>query len=239
MTSIMSSVSHHDGASLVPQILAYIRQEGFVVGDRLPGIRILASTLGANPNVVRDALMVAQTRGLIEIKPRSGAYLRTLDYSSFVEALADTLDTALLQKDPNLFQLIDTRILIENEAVGVAARRRLPEDMLPVRQALEDMQAHAHDRRACILHDEQFHLAIAAIAGNMVQVTILRALLILLRPYRSSWILEADLLHQSLRSHETIYNAVLQGDVDAARTIMSEHLVTSRTQILSLNNSLS
>src|SRR5262245_46313766 len=110
--------------ALVPRLVEHIRKGGLKVGDRLPSIRELAAELGVGTNVVRYGMIQAQAMGLVRIHPRSGAFVQSVDFAPLVNALENTLTTALAQKDHNLFHLIDVRELLEVEAVGQAARRR-------------------------------------------------------------------------------------------------------------------
>ncbi|RYZ84792.1 MAG: FadR family transcriptional regulator, partial [Proteobacteria bacterium] len=170
--------------SIVHQLLQYMREQNYRVDDRLPSIRQLAEMMNVSPNVVRDGLLEAQTKGMVRIVPRSGAYVQSLDYSSLVDALDQTLETALAQQDPNLFHLIEARSIIEVQTVGLATVRRRPEDLAILREAIDAFHLHQVNRELRIAADERFHLHIATIAGNIVLVTMLQALLALLRPYR-------------------------------------------------------
>src|SRR5262245_26976277 len=200
---------------VVRQLLEHVQAAGLRVGDRLPSIRELAAQLKVGTNVVRYGMMQAQAMGLVRIHPRSGAFLQSLDFAPLVNALENTLTAALAQKDHNLFHLIDVRELLEVEAVGQAARRRRLEDLLPVRQTLEAMQ-NAADRNRYVEADIRFHLAIAEVAGNPVLLTMLRALLGLLRPCFVRVLLEGKSKAKSEAAHERIYRALLAGDAEAA-----------------------
>lgn len=46
-------------------------------GDRLPGTRRLASELGVDPRLIASAFRRLSEEGLVELRPRSGAYLAT------------------------------------------------------------------------------------------------------------------------------------------------------------------
>jgi DNA-binding FadR family transcriptional regulator len=125
--------------SVVPRLLELIHRQELGVGDKLPNIRQLALMLEVKPTAVRDALLQAQTMGLLRILPRSGAYIQSLTYEPLVEAFSRTIKPALIQADPNLFHVLDARRLLEIELVGRAASQRSLEDLLPIRQALEAM----------------------------------------------------------------------------------------------------
>jgi GntR family transcriptional repressor for pyruvate dehydrogenase complex len=215
------------------RLIDYIRDEGLAVGDRLPSIRTLASAFEVSPNIVRDALVQAQTLGLVKIHPRSGAFVQSVSYAPLVDALAGTLNTALMQVDHHLFHVVDARRCLEVELGGQAAARRRLEDLLPIRQSLEGMR-QANNRPECIDHDIRFHLGIAQIAGNPVLVTILRSLLDLLRPYLNAvpWTDEARA--RSDRAHVEIYQALLDSDVERTRALMGQHASYARESLLSV-----
>ncbi len=204
---------------LLRDLVRQIQADGLAVGDRLPSIRRLAARMGLGISAVRDAMMQAQTLGLVKVHPRSGAFVQSLTYAPLVDALADTLESSLLEVDHNLFHLIEARQLIEVELVSLAAQRRRLEDLLPVRETLEAMAA-AIAEDSCqrfIEADVQFHLEIARIAGNSVLLTMLQAMLTLLRPYlmRLPWTAERQT--RTDRSHSEIYDALIAGDAEQAR----------------------
>lgn len=220
---------------LVRNLIQQIRADGLNVGDRLPSIRQLATRLGVGANAVRDAMMQAQTMGLVKVRPRSGAFVQSLTYAPLVDALSNTLEASLLQTDHNLFHLLEARQLVEVELASLAAHRRRLEDLLPVREALDAMAAAAQADRSheFVEADVRFHLAIARIAGNSVLVTTLEAMLGLLRPYlvRLPWTPERRL--RTDRSHAEIYWALVEGDSDRARSGMRAHLGMAYESLLS------
>lgn len=221
----------HASRDLARQLVEHIRSEGLSVGDRLPSIRQLAETFNVGTNVVRDALMQAQTMGLVKIHPRSGAFVQSLSYAPLVDALTHTLETSLMQVDHNLFHLLDARRLIEIELVGLAAGRRQVEDLLPVCQALDAMK-RTQDHGQFLEADVRFHLGIAQAAGNPVLGNVLQALLGLLRPYLAGLPWTAERRVRTDRSHAEIYQALLEGDSERARAAMREHVSYARESLL-------
>lgn len=231
--------------SVVRRLIEHIKSESLSVGDRLPSIRQLATKMSLSPNVIRDAMVQAQTMGLVELRPRSGAYIRSLDYAPLVDVLTDTLVTSLMQNDHSLFYLLESRELMEVELVSQAARRRRLEDLLPVREALDAMtkvtNEQADQSTKFVDADVAFHLEIARIAGNPVLLAFLKAVLELLRPHLVSF-------HQSFkpevrewtdRSHAAIYDALVEGDIELARREIHEHVgMAARNLVEKENNSI-
>jgi GntR family transcriptional repressor for pyruvate dehydrogenase complex len=220
---------------LVRELIQHIRSDGLGVGDRLPSIRHLAARLGVGTGAVRDAMMQAQTMGLVTIRPRSGAFVQSLNYAPLVDALSNTLEASLLQVDHNLFHLLEARQLVEVELARLAAQRRRLEDLLPVREALDAMvaAAQADDCQDFVAADVRFHTEIARIGGNSVMVTILAAMLGLLRPYlvRLPWTPQRRL--RTDQSHAEIYQALVAGNPEQAGAGMRAHLGMAYESLLS------
>jgi DNA-binding FadR family transcriptional regulator len=213
-----------DSQEPIRRLIDFIKAKGLNPGDRLPSIRHLASVFGLGTNAVRDALVQAQAIGLVKVHPRSGAFVQSLNYAPFVDALADTVEASLLQADHNLLHLLDARRYLETELAAQAARHRRLEALLPVRQALATMRRCARQRAECVEADIQFHLGIARAAGNPVLVIILQALLGLQRPHLIAWPWTQEGWQRTDRSHAAIYQAILEQDIEEARKAMSEHL---------------
>lgn len=215
------------------RLVQLLRERGLSVGSKLPPIRELATELGTRPTAVRDALLQAQTMGLVEIVPRSGAFLRTVSYAPLVEALSSTLAPALVREDHNLFELLDARRLLEIELCARAAENRRLERLLPARAALEAMLGVTHAaREEYVAADVRFHAVLAELSGNAVLCTLQQALLDLLRPHLITlpWTPERRAMTDA--SHRQIYTAVAAGDPAAARTAMQDHLSLAYDSLL-------
>lgn len=225
----------------VHRLLEMIRAKGLKEGDRLPNIRQLSAVLQVRPTVVRDALLQAQVMGLVRVQPRSGTYIRSLNYAPFVDALSGTIEPALMQADHNVFHLLDARRVLEIELVGRAAERRRLEELLPLRQALEAMARipETHRRRDCVEADMRFHTEVARLAGNAVLLTFQQALLGLLKPHLVQLPWSSQRRSRTDRSHAAIYTALVDGDADAARSAMCEHLTMAYEILLQDLQSLS
>jgi len=215
------------------ELIRAIQTDRLAVGDRLPSIRELARRFNASASVVRDAMMQVQTMGLVKILPRSGAFVQSADYTPLVGVLTETFETFLGQMDHNLFHLLETRELIEVECATRAARRRRLEDLLPIRDALERMEAsvdlmHTPESEAARMEfvnaDIDFHIGIAQIAGNPILVTMLRALLGLIRPHLAQIPWTMDRKEVTSRAHLKLYDALLDGDPEGTAAAMREHL---------------
>lgn len=231
-TALVSEKASSSASDVLGSIWSVIQEQGLRVGDQLPSIRQLAERIDVKPTVVRDALLKAESMGYIKLLPRAGAFLKASvpaglqNPAAGKTLLANAVQSALGAEDLNPLQLLDARRLIEIELAGRAAERRRLEDLLPVRRALEALMALPADapRSDYVAGDIRFHVEIARVSGNEVLLALQRTLLELLRPHLND-------VHPSLqrrattdRSHVAIYEALVAGNAEEARTRMRDHL---------------
>ncbi len=235
-TGLVAPVEADRSATAVwESIRLIIQQRGLTDGDQLPSIRDLAEQLDVKHSVIRDALLRAETKGLVTIKPRMGAFLRLSPENPSVQpATKGPVSTALQTADHNLFHLLDARRLIEIELAGRAAERRQLEDLFPVRSALEGMLRWTPDAgpAAYVDLDIRFHLEIARLAGNTTLFMLQQSLMELLRPHLVDVPRDASRQATTDQSHRRIYAALVRGDAEGARSAMRKHLSLAYDSLL-------
>jgi GntR family transcriptional repressor for pyruvate dehydrogenase complex len=219
-------------ANVWDAIAGLARERGLGAGDRLPAIREMADRLGVKPSAVRDALLKAESTGLVEIRPRAGAFLRPgAPPAGAAEGplplpLPEVFRASLGRGEHNVLHLLDARRLVETELVGRAAERRRLEDLFPARRALDAVLALPPEatRAEHVGLDIRFHVELARLAGNSALLAVQTTLLELLRPYLVG--VPRDLQRRELadRSHIAIYESLVAGDADRARAEMGGHL---------------
>jgi len=93
-----------------------------IAGDLAPGERLfedrLAEQLGVSRNPVREALRALEGTGLVEVVPRRGAYVSRFE-------------------PDRARQLLDLRSVLESYAAELAARNRTDDDLLAMRDCIE------------------------------------------------------------------------------------------------------
>lgn len=137
--TVLAEKSNQGSAHVLNSIWSVVQERGLKVGDQLPSIRELSDRLEVKRTTVRDALLKAESLGIVKVMPRAGAFLQTAVPNSSEMPLDSTLPhafhQALHRDEHNLFHLLDSRRLIEVELAGRAAEHRRLEDLLPVRRA--------------------------------------------------------------------------------------------------------
>ena len=225
--------------SVLDAVWELVRTRGLTAGDRLPSIRELAERFAVKPSLVRDAVLKAESLGLVRVLPRAGVFLLATSPGACAGAAAEglfatALRPALLSDDHNVLHLLDARRLVEIELVGRAAANRRLEDLLPIRQALDAMLQFPQEsaRAEYVRFDVRFHIEIARLGGNQVLFAVQRSLLELLVPYLNQLPESKQRRGSTDRSHIAIYEALVAGDADRARQEMHAHLSLAYDSLL-------
>ncbi len=202
----------------VERLLSAIRLGVVPPGERLPAERELAATLKVSRVTVREALRALCEAGYVA--SRRGRYGGTFVLPSESRAERDPvrrLDVA------EIHDVLTLRAALEVGAAEAAAGAPLgPSERRHLRTRLEECAgAWLPDYRRI---DSRLHLAIAEVAGS----TSLTAAVADVRMRVNELLdgiplLQRNLVHSN-HQHRTIVNAVLDGEPEAARRAMTEHV---------------
>jgi DNA-binding GntR family transcriptional regulator len=208
--SLMQPVKTLDPASLQDRIRCQLEHEIYS-GMLSPGMAIdersLAVRFSASRTPVREALLLLSARGLVEIVPRAGIFVRKLRASELV-AMMEALGE------------------LEGVLTRLAARRIGPSQRHELRDALEatarcakaDDAANYQDANA-VLH-EVIYLA----SGNPFIVEQARTVRLRIAAYRGKLFEKPGRLAASQREHARVVAAILAGEADAAADAMRDHI---------------
>jgi GntR family transcriptional regulator, transcriptional repressor for pyruvate dehydrogenase complex len=191
------------------------------VGDRLPPERVLVEQLGVSRTVVREALNLLETRGLIRVEHGRGAIVS----ADTAHALHNDLGFLLRMEPSTLWELMEMRKALEVELAGLAAERATPEDIAVMRAVLDRMRENINAPEGYVDADVKFHDLLARSARNRVFLRMMEPIVdLLLASRRMTGSREAN-AKRALRAHEAILKTVEAKDVEGARREMREHLM--------------
>ncbi|MEV4570334.1 FadR/GntR family transcriptional regulator [Nonomuraea sp. NPDC049419] len=195
-----------------------IRSGEIQVGSKLPSERELAAQFGASRNVVREVLRRLEAQHLIEVAPGRGSFVReqTSQHARHYDALYRA-------GRPTVRQLIEARIPLEVEIVGLAAERA-DEAQLAVIKRANDAQLKATDVVDKAHADLDFHDAIAQASGNPVLRIMLSSISGMMFEMMLRSHSDPDIGEPGVPHHPEIYAAIAARDVERARDHMREHL---------------
>jgi GntR family uxuAB operon transcriptional repressor len=208
---------------LAARIAELIRGGEFKVGDRLPSERALAERFNVSRTLVREAIIVLEIQGAVEVRGGSGIYICAPAAGAMAPAAAYTLSPG-----PGPFELLRARSLIEAEIASVAAENRKDSDIDRIYAALAAMREHMQDKAANEAADRLFHLRIAESTGNSVLLQMVTGLWDHTKaPIWSQ--MEAhfhtpELRRASQDDHQRVFNALLERNPTEARAAMRAHI---------------
>ena len=204
-----------------------IESEQLQPGERLPAERELARMLGVSRVPIREAMRTLAAQGLIEIRRGQGMFVA----SSSVEATVERLTHALLKQRDLLAELFAVRRLLEPASAQWAAARADGEAIASLRQLLADMEtANATDPPDYDTignRDTRLHVEIAAASENRVLTRMMQALQDLHMEQLETSLRYRDRVHETIKDHKRIVQAIASGDPVEARSAMLDHLANS------------
>jgi len=195
------------------------------VDSVLPTEPELCARFGVSRTVVREAVRLLASKGLVEVRHGSGMRVRP-------QAAWDLLDPQVLfgrlqhERDLELLaDILEVRRIIEIDVAGLAALRRTEDDLARLRALIAAMQAALHDADEYTTLDFEFHDVLLRAARNRLLVDVLRPVSEVLRAGRSITNRRARSLSVSLRGHVELCEAVAAHDEEASRDAMRRHIV--------------
>lgn len=140
------------------------------IGQKLPSERELALQLGVSRPVVHEGLVHLKAKGLIDMKPRHGAFVcdfRTEGSLAMLNSLVRYADGDL---EPHLLGgMLDMRLHFEVELARLAAINRAEGDLQALYGILKQEKVADHsDAEGLTDLDFSFHHRIAMATGNMI-----------------------------------------------------------------------
>jgi GntR family transcriptional repressor for pyruvate dehydrogenase complex len=214
----------------VAQALAAL-QEYIVDGELEPGTELpseseMVQQIGVSKFVMREALRVAQSQGLIEIS--QGRRTRVADIS--IKPAACLMNLALKRSTDLLLELTEARRSLEISMVQLAATRRTGDQVEAMEETLRTMERHRDDLFVCVEKDIEFHELMAQATGNRVFEMIHESIAELLSESRRKTMLRSG-VNLPVAEHRRILDAIRDRDPEQAVAAMSAHLDTAELSL--------
>src|SRR5262245_2611055 len=180
-------------------------------GDRLPSERQLSLEFGASRPMVREALRSLVARGLIDVEPGRGAFVRSEQGPRRYEPL----DLEYRRRGTTARQLSEARLMLETEAAALATEHGTADDLIALEAALERLEARPTPLER-VRNDLAFHAALVHAAHNPVIETMfvsIQAMTVELM-VRSAG--DPEVIRQSAPYHRVAFDAVRARDAHGA-----------------------
>ena len=220
---------------LVESLGARIREGRIQTGDKLPTETAIMAEFGVSRTVVREAISKLQASGLVETRHGIGTFALALGGVGDAAAAAFRIRPEQLATLRDVVAVLELRIGVEAEAAGLAAQRRTADNLRVMRAALDAFADAVEAGRDAVAADFQFHAEVSRATQNPHFGGLMNAFGTMIIPrarldVAGSGIDEErrDYLRRVNVEHESIFDAIVNQDTEAARAAMRTHLANSR-----------
>lgn len=188
----------------------------------LPPLSNLSEELGVSVASLREQLEVARALGFVDVRPRTG--IRRLPFT-FLPAVRQSLGYAIALDQSNFEMFADFRQNIEAVYWHKAVEKLTPADHARLRELVDRAWRKLDGRPIQIPHDEhkQLHLAIYCRLNNPFVSGILEAYWESYEAIGLNFFTDYNYLRSVWQYHETMVNAIQNGDFPAGYQALVEH----------------
>jgi DNA-binding GntR family transcriptional regulator len=212
-----------ENLTLWERVHQHLREE--ILANRLPaGTELsevaLARELGVSRGPIRESIVRLAAEGLVLVRPRRGAVVRSLSHDEFVEAY-------------------QVREALEMMAVQLAVPRLIESDFVALEQLNDELETYAAkgDVGGFFETNVLFHRAFVGASANDTLGEIHRQLIGQMGRYRMQSLSLRGNLQRSIAEHRAIVGAAREGDSARAARLMGEHIRVPGLRIQELDGS--
>ncbi|PWC41739.1 GntR family transcriptional regulator [Azospirillum sp. TSO22-1] len=212
------------GSTAAQEIYQHLRAEIMTL-RRKPGEPIseneLAVAYGVSRTPVREAVRQLSAEGLLEVFPQAGTFIARIPLASLPEAMV-------------------VRAALEETTARHAARTATPEQIRRLDAILDRHRtaAAAEDREAFHQADEDFHEAIAAVAGLSGVWALVQQVKVQIDRYRRLTLPGPGRMVRVIDEHAAIAAAIARHDPEAAAGAIHTHLGKLADEIIAFSKSM-
>ncbi|MBC3231974.1 GntR family transcriptional regulator [Serratia fonticola] len=211
-----------------------IQQGHYAVGSRLPPERNIAESYGVSRTIVREALLMLELEGTVDIRQGSGVYVVR------IPAEGEDQDEELLN-EIGPFEVLQARQLLESNIAAFAATMATKSDIENLRRTLEQEQRAIVANDTSGDNDKLFHLLIAGATQNQMLLETTKYIWqrrensplwqqlhshIATSGYRLKW----------LADHQNILAALRRRDVMGSYQAMWQHMENVKNTLMELSD---
>ncbi|WP_114194543.1 FCD domain-containing protein [Edaphovirga cremea] len=211
-----------------------IQQGHYAVGSRLPPERNIAESYGVSRTIVREALLMLELEGTVDIRQGSGVYVMRIPAE-------DEEQDEELRNEIGPFEVLQARQLLESNIAAFAATMATKSDIENLRRTLEQEQRAIVANDTSGDNDKLFHLLIAGATQNQMLLETTKNIWqlrdnsplwqqlhshIATRGYRLKW----------LADHQNILAALRRRDVMGSYQAMWQHLENVKKTLMELSD---
>lgn len=178
----------------------------------------LADLLEMSRTPVREAVLTLESQGLLELRPRKGVRI-------------------LPMSPDDMAEIYDVLTELESHAAQRAAEKGYAlSDLAQLAQAIDDMDVAiaANDLDAWADADDRFHEELVRLGGNSRIRMIVNMMSDQVRRAKNTTLYIRPLPTKSNEDHRRVYQAIRDGDPEAARSWHTQHRQHAKSMLVDL-----
>jgi GntR family transcriptional repressor for pyruvate dehydrogenase complex len=188
-------------------------------GELLPPENQLCEIFGISRSILREAIRVLVSKGLVEVKQGNGTYVRLPK----IEVPEEAVRNFLMANKLSLLQLMEVRTPIEVEVARLAAERREEKHLNIMERSLQIMNNDSNSVEVYADADGAFHEAIIDASGNPLFGIMIRSIMGNLHISRQLAIRHFG-IEVVIQEHGGIFEAIKNQQPSIAAIKMKEHM---------------
>jgi GntR family transcriptional repressor for pyruvate dehydrogenase complex len=208
--------------------------QGKILGDNLrngtvlPSEKDLAGEFQVSRSVIREALRILESSGLVTIKkgPTGGIFVA----DTYHKPITNSIHNLITSGEVTIDNLFDVRLLIEPHVAMEAALYAKDEDIEKLEDLITDSSRHQDDPIVLKRNNLKFHLLLAKASGNPVLSLLLESIIEILAASTLDF-LDLSLERHFFQSHEHIFQVIAQKEPENAKMLIREDILDTKEKI--------
>ncbi|MCP4152892.1 MAG: FadR family transcriptional regulator [bacterium] len=214
------------------------------IGDKLPSERVLAEQLKVSRPVVHEGLLDLASKGLVTMKPRSGAFVNDFRRYGSLELVQSLFNYHEGFLAPNLLDsILHFRKLFEVEIAALAATNHSDSDAKDLKALLDsENSADPTDIKSIAQIDFDFHHLLAIASGNIIYPLIVNSFKNLYLNLLELFYRDSSVVSQIFADHKLLIELILSKNgkkaaekMGAMMLFAEEHLTALMQRIAASN----
>ncbi|MCE5201013.1 MAG: FadR family transcriptional regulator [Synergistaceae bacterium] len=202
---------------VVEKLKESISNGDILPGDPLSSERQMMNDFGVSRSSLREAFRVMELLGLIESIPGKGRFVR------HPRSISEDKKTIPLE-DSAILELMEARRVLDPAIAGESAMKATPSDLTRMLRVITATEKNLTEPSGRAQADFDFHLVLAEATHNFVFVNITRMNFDLIMATHDKIYNLLDDKDAFLLEHRTMYDAILDHDVDRAKEMAACHI---------------
>lgn len=190
-------------------------------GHPLPSEGELTTELNVSRTVLREAIKVLASKGLVEVRTRTGTRVRPREDWNLFDPDVLAWEYEVGRRAAFLENLTQLRMAIEPFAAELAAKVATRGEREQICRAYENLETNVNVPSAFIAADMEFHAAIVAATHNDLLQQLVNSIARLLLHSREITIQLPGSSQRSLPQHKAVADAIWRGESEEARSAMT------------------